>query len=145
MAAAFGLFVCGITWISRDEARAGAGPGRRAGVVVGLLAQVVGLLGLLASAVLWILRTGRDPTAPALAFVGPLILLLTAGPVLRAGADAVREPIPARLQAAVKAGVLSLVWLDVGLVASARGPAVALAVAVLWLPAFGFGRWLYAT
>ena len=46
---------------------------------------------------------------------------------------------------AVKTGVFSLVWLDVGLVAAVRGPLPALAVALLWVPAFFLGRWLYST
>jgi 4-hydroxybenzoate polyprenyltransferase len=143
-ASSFGLFVCGITWISRDEARVD-GPARHRGVVVGMLLQAVALLGLLGAAVRWISFAGREPTRSALSLSGLLILLLTAGVVARAGARAVREPTPARLQAAVKAGVLSLVWLDVGLVASARGIAVALAVAALWVPAYVLGRWIYAT
>jgi 4-hydroxybenzoate polyprenyltransferase len=49
------------------------------------------------------------------------------------------------IQRAVKTGVLSLVWLDVALVACVRGPIEALAVASLWLPAFLLGRWLYST
>ena len=143
-ASAFGLFVCGITWISRDEARVDGAP-RRRGVVAGMLLQAVALFGLLGAAMRWISIAGREPTRPALPLAGLLILLLTAGVVARAGARAVREPAPARLQAAVKAGVLSLVWLDVGLVASAREVAVALVVAALWVPAYLLGRWLYAT
>jgi 4-hydroxybenzoate polyprenyltransferase len=62
-----------------------------------------------------------------------------------AGARALREPSPQRLQGAVKTGVLSLVWLHVGVVAAVRGPVPALAVAALWLPAFLLGRRLYST
>ena len=49
------------------------------------------------------------------------------------------------IQKTVKAGIFSLVWIDVGLVAAVRGPQVALAVAILWLPAYVMGRWLYST
>ena len=49
------------------------------------------------------------------------------------------------IKKAVKAGIFSLVWIDVGLVAAVRGPQVALAVAILWLPAYLLGRWLYST
>jgi hypothetical protein len=58
---------------------------------------------------------------------------------------ALRDRTPATVQRAVKTGVLALVWLNVGVVAAVRGPAPALAVAALWLPAFLFSRWLYTT
>jgi 4-hydroxybenzoate polyprenyltransferase len=74
-----------------------------------------------------------------------MVVGATAYVINHAGARAVREPTPAQIQAAVKAGVLGLVWLDVGMVASVRGPWPALAVAALWLPAFLLGRWLYST
>jgi 4-hydroxybenzoate polyprenyltransferase len=142
---AFGLFVCGITWISRNEAQVDVGLDRRRGVFAGMAVQDVALLGLLAAAVQVIPFPGGEPSRPALPLEGLLVLTVTALVVNSAGARAVREPTPARLQAAVKAGVLSLVWLDVGLVASVRGIMPALAVAALWVPAFLLGRWLYST
>src|SRR5918998_1027641 len=87
------------------------------GIAAGMIPQNAAILGLMA--VSWVvnLATGR----------------------------AIREPIPSRMQSAVKTGVFSLVWLDVGLVAAVRGPLPALAVALLWVPAFFLGRWLYST
>jgi 4-hydroxybenzoate polyprenyltransferase len=76
---------------------------------------------------------------------GLLILGLVALAVNQAATKAIYQPIPALIQKTVKTGILSLVWIDVGLVAAARGPAVAAAVAVLWLPALLLGRWLYST
>jgi 4-hydroxybenzoate polyprenyltransferase len=58
---------------------------------------------------------------------------------------AVRDPTPDRVQRAVKSGVLSLVWLNVGIVAAVRGLTPALAVAGLWVPAFLLARRLYTT
>ena len=58
---------------------------------------------------------------------------------------AIRQPIPRSIQRAVKTGVLSLVWLNVGLVAAVRGLEPAAVVAALWVPAFLLGRWLYST
>jgi 4-hydroxybenzoate polyprenyltransferase len=49
------------------------------------------------------------------------------------------------VQHAVKTGVLSLVWLNVGVVLAVRGVSTSLAVALLWLPAFLLGRRLYST
>ena len=73
------------------------------------------------------------------------MLLLVALVVSRAAFRAIREPIPARVQHAVKTGVFALVWLNVGVVMAVRGVTAALAVALLWIPAFLLGRWLYST
>lgn len=143
-ATSFGLFVSGVTWISRDEARAGTSA-RPGGVLAGMALQDLALLGLIASAMQVVPFPARDPSRPIVPPEGLLVLLLAGWPVNLAGARAGREPTPARLQAAVKTGVLALVWLDVGLVASVRGAGPALAVAGLWVPAFLIARRLYAT
>ena len=62
-----------------------------------------------------------------------------------AASRAIERPIPEHIQKYVKTGILSLVWLHVGLVAAVRGPELALPIAALWLPAFILGRWLYST
>ena len=95
------------------------------------------------------LQPGRFPSPsgdrPIVPLEGLLVLLVVAWVVNLASGRAIREPVPGRIQRAVKTGVFSLVWLDVGLVAAVRGPLPALAVAVLWVPAFFLGRWLYST
>ncbi len=144
-AGAFGLFVVGVTWISRDEAEAEAVGGTSRRVLAGMLLHDLALVGLLAAALGVFPFPGRLATRPIVPPEGLLVLLLTAWVVNLADARALRDPSPATLQAAVKTGVLSLVWLDVGLVASARGPGPALAVAALWVPAFLLGKWLYST
>jgi 4-hydroxybenzoate polyprenyltransferase len=139
---AFGLFVAGVTWISRDEADARAGKSR--GVLAGMIVQDVALLLLLVAAWTSPSETGKVPEFIGWT-LGLVVLIATAVIVNRADLRALREPSPARFQAAVKTGVLSLIWLDVGLVAFARGPDPAIAVAVLWVPAFLLGKWLYST
>lgn len=135
------IFVAGITWISRSETESGLTPGFYGGMVL----ENAGILGLVGAA-LWP-RGFPSPVTdrPIVAPEGLLVILLVAWLVNLASARVVREPVPARFQKAVKTGVLSLVWLNVGLVAAVRGPASALAVAALWLPAFILGRWLYST
>jgi 4-hydroxybenzoate polyprenyltransferase len=141
--AALGFFVVGVTWISRSETESG----RSAGAISGWVIQNVAILGLVAAA----LGASHFPTVdsspgrPIIPLEGLLVLLLVAWAVNLATGTAVRDPIPARLQKAVKTGVLSLVWLNVGVVAAVRGPIPALAVAALWLPAFLLGRWIYST
>jgi 4-hydroxybenzoate polyprenyltransferase len=141
VAGSLALFVAGVTWISRAETESG----RTAGTMAGMALQDVAILGLLLAA----LNHRRFP-APALdrpivPLEGLLVLLVACWVVNVADARALRTPVPATLQRAVKTGVLALVWLNVGVVAAVRGPAPALAVAALWVPAFGLGRWLYST
>ena len=135
------VFVCGITWISRWETETG----RLEGLTAGLILENLGLAGLIASALsLWPFP-GTVSTARSLPLEGLLVLVLVGLFVNRANSLAVREPVPSRVQAAVKAGVLSISWLDVGLVASVIGVAPALAIVALWAPAPILARWLYST
>ena len=136
-AGSLALFVAGVTWISRSETESG----RSSGVAAGASVQGLGLIGLVVAAI----RAAGGPSRPILPAEGLVVLSLVALIVGLADVRALRSPEPRTIQAAVKTGVLALVWLDVGLVASVRGPGPALAVAVLWLPAFLLGRWLYTT
>ncbi len=76
------------------------------------------------------------------------MLAIVALVVIRADGLAIMDPTPATIQKAVKTGVLSLVWLDVGLVAAVReglGRRRWLVAALSWVPAFVLGKWLYST
>lgn len=140
-AGSFGLFVVGVTWISRSEAFGG----ETRNLLVGLSLQNVAFLGLAAAALMPGYFPEPSASRPLLAVEGLLVLGMIAVVVNNAAARAIREPIPKYFQLAVKTGVLSLVWLDVALVASVRGPSPAFAVALFWLPAFILARWLYST
>src|SRR5262249_2140716 len=78
-------------------------------------------------------------------FVGILVITIVGVIVYRTGRQALLRPEPATVQAAVKTGVFSLVWLDVAAVAAFTGVSPALAVAAWWVPAFLLGKWLYST
>ena len=138
-AGALGLFVAGVTWISRSEVE--TGPAR--GLLAGFVLQIVALIGLIVAGV-WLRREAGTAGGPVPWF-GLLVFLLLDPIIVRASLAALRRPEPAILQKAVKTGVLSLVWLDVALVACVQGPGPALAVAALWVPAFLLGKWLYST
>jgi 4-hydroxybenzoate polyprenyltransferase len=140
-AASFAVFVAGVTWISRSETTSG----QTTGIAAGLALEELGILGLLAAALQPRAFPSPRTDSPIVGLEGLLVLLLAALAVSLAAARAIREPVPTRIQKAVKTGVLALVWLDVGLVMSVRGATAALPVALLWLPAFLLGRWLYAT
>ena len=141
-AGSLALFVVGVTWISRSEAETS---GRIGGIAAGMILQNAAILGLMAVALQPRRFTSPLGDRPIVPLEGLLVLLVVAWVVNLATGRAIREPIPARMQGAVKTGVFSLVWLDVGLVAAVRGPLPALAVALLWVPAFFLGRWLYST
>jgi len=140
-AATYGLFVCGITWISRSETESG----RTGNLLAGLTVQDLALIGLMAAA----LQPGKYPSPlpgrPLIPLEGLLVLALVALAVNLAASRAIYQPVPAVIQRAVKTGILALVWIDVGLVAAVRGPQAAAAIAGLWVPAYLLGRWLYST
>jgi UbiA prenyltransferase family len=140
-AAMYGLFVCGITLISRTETETG----RSKSLVVGLTVQDLALLGLMAAA----LQPGKYPnpsdSRPLIPLEGLLVLALVALAVNLAATRSIYQPIPAVIQQTVKTGILALIWIDVGLVAAVRGPLAAVAIAALWVPAFLLGRRLYST
>ncbi len=136
-----GLFVMGLTWISRSETLSGL----RRGIVLGLALEDLALVGLATVGV--VLGPGDLETTRRIVFLltGGLVLGAVSFLVNRAGLRAVRDSTPRSTQLAVKTSVLSLVWLNVALVAALRGPGPALAVAALWVPAFVLAKWLYAT
>jgi len=143
VAFAFGLFVVGVTWISRSEVETG----RTRGLVVGLILQNLAFAGLFAALSQpdrFMLFVAGGRLLPS-GVDGLFVLLIVAAVANIAGVRAYRRPVPETFQKAVKTGVLSLVWLDVAAVAEVRGPVAALAVAALWVPAFLLARRLYAT
>lgn len=141
VAAAYGLFVAGITWISRSETETGQTKGLLGGLALQNLAILVLAWGALGHRRFPL----PDPERPLLPAEGLLVLAIVALVVNLSASRALREPTPARFQSAVKTGIFSLIWLNVGMVAAVRGPESSLAVAAFWVPAFLLGRWLYST
>ena len=140
-AGSLGLFVVGLTWISRSEVESG----RSAGVIVGTCVQNLAFAGLLAAAFQASRFAGADGGRPIVPVEGLLVLALVIWVVNAFDGRAIFDPNPQTIQKAVKTGVLSLIWIDVGLVAALRGPGPALMIAALWVPAFLLGKWLYST
>lgn len=140
-AAAYGLFVAGITVISRSETH----EGERRGLVAGLTILDVALLGLAAVAMAHRRFPRPSIDRNLIPLEGILVLGLIALLVNQSAAAAVKQPTPRTIQKTVKTGILSLVWLNVGLVAAVRGLEPAAIVAAFWFPAFLLGRWLYST
>jgi 4-hydroxybenzoate polyprenyltransferase len=141
VAGAMTVFIVGVTWISRFETETG----RRAAPASGLVLQAIGIAALFGAG----LSAGSFPSPwtdrPGVPVLGIGILALVSFRILWASGRAVLEPRPETLQRAVKVGVLSLIWLHVGVVACVREPTSALAVAALWIPASLAARWIYST
>jgi UbiA prenyltransferase family len=141
VAGSMAAFVVGITWISRSEARGGG----FASVGAGMLLQNVACLGLVAAALSPRSFPLPDLERPIIPIEGLVVLSIVLLVVNMGDGRALLEGTPLHLQRAVKTGVLALVWLNVGVVAAVRGPALALVVAALWIPAYVSSRWLYTT
>jgi 4-hydroxybenzoate polyprenyltransferase len=90
-------------------------------------------------------RASATATMPLVPLEGLLVLALVALAVNSSARQAIEQPTPPLIQKAVKTGILSLVWLHVGVLAGVRGLEPAALVALLWVPAYILGRWLYST
>jgi hypothetical protein len=74
------------------------------------------------------------------------VLAVISVTIIRRLLRAISQPEPARVQTAIKTMLLSLVMLDATLVLFATGtPALAIAVALLMVPAFLLSRWIPMT
>jgi 4-hydroxybenzoate polyprenyltransferase len=131
-----GLYIVGVTWFARTEAR---------------LSKQSSLTGaafvILASLIIALPLPAYFPTETAsilFPFLYPYLLValgfLVGIPVYRAIAD----PSPPLVQSAVKRSIMGLVILDAVLASGVVG-AVGLLILVLLLPALYLGRWLYST
>jgi 4-hydroxybenzoate polyprenyltransferase len=136
LALVVGVYIVGVTWFARTEARASR-PALLAGAA-GLM-----LVGLALALPLPVLL--KDSAWPHSTFFLFSVLLVVFGfavglPVYRA----IRTPTPPRVQAAVKGAVLGLIALDAILATAAVGW-VGLTLLVLLAPSLYLGRWGYST
>ena len=138
---AFGLFVVGITMISRSEVAGGS----IREIVPGLIVEMAALASLGALALMPGSRPADWDPRHFQAILGISILAAVAIAQLAVGWRAIRSPEPKTIQKLVKTGVLSLVWIHVGLITAVLGPPAALPFVALWVVAFLIARRLYAT
>ncbi len=138
VAAGIGVYIVGVTWFARSEARTS----QRGPLMLGLGIMLAGI-GLLAAFPLL-----RSPTAPLMftsAIVWPCLLLLLMVSVVRRCALAIARPEPQLVQMAVKQSILSLIVLDAAVCLAVSGPIWAMLVLALLLPTVLLGRWVYST
>jgi 4-hydroxybenzoate polyprenyltransferase len=134
LAAVVGLYIVGVTWFARTEARTSSRSAlQRAGGV--MLAALVLALPLPAT-----LPTGAS------SFLFPYLLVGLAFAVGLPASRAIADPSPGNVQAAVKRAIVALVFLDAVLATACAGIA-GLLILVLLAPSLYLTRrqWLYAT
>lgn len=132
LAAVTGLYIVGVTWFARTEARMSKKK-TLAGAALVILAGLVLALPM----PLWLEPGAAWPLFPYL-LVG--LGFLVGIPVCQA----IARPTPSRVQPAVKQALMGLVLLDAILATVFAGP-VGLLIALLLLPALYLGRWIYST
>ena len=131
-----GVYVMGITWFARSEARASD----RKLLIFGFALMIVGVA-LLGAWPQWVQR--ELTLSPAIMW--PLLLALIMASVIRRCLIAISDPEPGNVQLAVKHSIFSLVVLDAAVVLAVLGPAYAITVVALLLPTTTLGRWVYST
>jgi 4-hydroxybenzoate polyprenyltransferase len=132
-AAGIGVYITGVTLFAKREAE----ESRRAPLVAALAVMFAGI-GFLA--------TGPS-LEPALIVnqLWLLILAMVSITLARRCMSAVITPEPKLVQMAVKVSILSLIPLNAAVCAARADSAYAIGVALLLLPAFALGRWVYST
>ena len=135
VAGGIGIYIAGVTWFARTEARTSSRPQLAAATIVMLLG--IAFLGSFAS---W--REGVGPILLQRWHTLMIVLGLLIGWRCLRG---VLDPIPARVQMIVKHGILSLVILDASVCYVTQGPTAAMAVLALLVPTVVLGRWIYST
>lgn len=136
LALVVGVYVAGVTWFARTEARLSNQNILRAAACV--------MAGGLAISLFVPPLYEDQGTQARTFFLFPYLLVLFAFYVGLTVARAIRHPVPAKVQAAVKRAVLGLIVLDALLACSLIGPSGLLLVLLL-VPAGTLGRWIYST
>jgi 4-hydroxybenzoate polyprenyltransferase len=134
VAAGIGVYIVGVTWFARSEASQSRGK-----VLIAAMAVMTAGVFLLGASSPYVDRLQMHQTHYW------LLLALLMATVLRRCVVAAADPVPEKVQAAVKHSILSLIWLDAATAAAASGPAYGVAIAALLLPALLLGRWVYST
>jgi len=132
LALVVGVYIGGVTWFARTEARTSNQTALRGAAGVMLSSLVLAL----------ILPVRFDPGTSSVLFPYLLVVLgfLVGIPVW----NAINWPTPVHVQGAVKWAILGLVVLDAVLATALAGPS-GLVILVLLLPALYLGQWIYST
>jgi 4-hydroxybenzoate polyprenyltransferase len=135
LALIIGLYIAGVTWFARTEARPSAFRSLAGAAALMLAALILALP-------LPVFRTADQATSPLFPYLLVVLGFAVGMPIRRALAS----PGPARVQEAVKRSLMALIVLD-AVLASALAGTVGLVLLVLLAPSLYLirRRWLYAT
>ena len=135
-AGGIGVYIVGVTWFARNEAEESAAVQLIAAIGVMIAGGV-----LLASSAFFMQLQFRVREPGILA----LLVALMLATVLRRAFVATADPTPQNVQMAVKHSILSLIWLDAVVIAAVAPLEYSIGVALLLVPAYLLGRWVYST
>ena len=135
------IYIAGVTWFARTE----AGVSERTPLALATATMALGI-GVLAATPVWLKLSESVDLRLYVTTAGAVVLMAAIGAlILWRVIWAIVEPVPARVQAAVKNCILSLVVLDAAMCAMLVGPAAAVLVLLLLLPTMWLGRWFAST
>lgn len=139
VAAGVGVYIGGVTWFARNDARRSD----RWQLIAAMLVMLagVGMIGMLPWLTddLWMLHLQQpDP------WRWPMLVALLAGFVLARAVPAIVQPSPEPVRAAVRRSIAALIFLDAAACYAGAGAFYALLVAVLVVPTTLVGRWVDA-
>lgn len=132
LAAVVGLYIVGVTWFARSEARSSDA------------SQLRWATGVIAAALILALPLPLHVSEGTASVLFPYMLVLFGFAIGRPAIRAWSKPEPAAVQAAVKRAVLGLIALDAILATAVAGPAGFLLLGLL-PPALALGQWVYST
>ncbi|MCB9937162.1 MAG: UbiA family prenyltransferase [Planctomycetaceae bacterium] len=140
VAGGIGVYIVGVTWFARTEAKASSRMLLTFGV--GLMAAGVMMLAFFPkyAPIELAKRFHIEPT-----FVWPMALFLLTVSILRRCLVAVADPTPKQVQAAVKQSILSLIVLDASVALLMADWPYAVGILALLVPTLLLGKWVYST
>lgn len=138
VAGAIAVYVFGITLFARTE----AGKSQQARLFQGMALMGFGIAMLLL--VPQYIAQARNVQLAA-DWMWPLLLVMLGLSIGRHCVNAIIDPQPAKVQAAVKFAILSIITLDAAVALYVAGPQHALAIFLLVVPALLLGRFVYST
>jgi 4-hydroxybenzoate polyprenyltransferase len=147
VAGGIGSYIVGVTWFARTEAKAQSSS-----------LQLLAATGVMLSGIALLAIYPGLASAPPLQMVAmnvgvvlnphsvwAILLALIAFPVIGRCLAAASDPVPQRVQTAVKRAILSLILFDGAVTLAAAGPVLAIAVLALLIPTIVLAAWIYST
>ncbi|HLJ98122.1 MAG TPA: UbiA family prenyltransferase [Gemmataceae bacterium] len=132
LASVVGLYIVGVTWFARTEAR------------VSNQSQLRAAAGVMATALVLALATPLWSIGGTSSVLFPYLLVGLGFLVGIPAAQAIAEPTPGHVQRTVKRAIVGLVVLDAALATALCGM-LGLMILVLLLPLLYLGQWIYST